>query len=145
MVFNNAIPQPSDILSQSQVDLLNNFAAIGTQFGTDLGFHILNNQATDPTTSASQLAAYAKTIGSNIHFTIQPVSETNADGKTRIQMDSYNALAPLGGGGNGPNLFVHAAAGGNPPINGCTFLPCAAGSTFAPNGLLLQFGIATSS
>jgi hypothetical protein len=133
MAFNNAIPQPTDLISTSQNDLLVNNQALTSEFGLDLGLHILTTAATDPTTTAAQIAIYAKTIGANLHFTVQPQSETNADGKPRIQMESFNPIAPLALGGNGPNLIAAATSG-------CSFLAAFAGTPLAPNGILIQWG-----
>ena len=71
MAYNEAIPQSTDLLSQSQADIQTNFAAIKTlvdinheTFDTaDQGKHkhvTLTEQGADPTTAANEVAVYAK-------------------------------------------------------------------------------------
>ena len=66
MAYNSAIPAAADLLSQSQADINNNFIAIGNFI--DVNNMVLKfTSTTAPTTTASQLALYQKsvTIGSN--------------------------------------------------------------------------------
>ena len=73
MVYNNNVPQPGDVLSDSQVDLLNNFQQLNTSFGIDhypftdnsvnLGEHNQVTQpqiigAAHPVTAAGQVKLY---------------------------------------------------------------------------------------
>jgi hypothetical protein len=72
MTYNSNIPQPSDLISVSQVDLLNNFSSLDTQFGvdhtaltagSDNGKHKKSTyieQAADPATAANETALYSK-------------------------------------------------------------------------------------
>jgi len=71
MAYNNAIPAAGDLLSQSQADIQDNFAALktlidvnhGTFAAADEGKHkhiTLPEQGADPTTLANEKAMYAK-------------------------------------------------------------------------------------
>jgi hypothetical protein len=77
MVFKNSIPQPGDSpATDSQADLLENFAQLNTQYGTagdhvawtaaaDNGMHkqvSLNNVIADPNLPDPQVSLYTKTV-----------------------------------------------------------------------------------
>lgn len=72
MSYDPNIPQSNDIISASQIDLLNNFTSLNTQFNVD---HVALNagsnngkhekstyieQSADPTTAANEIALYSK-------------------------------------------------------------------------------------
>jgi len=84
MSYNQNIPQSTDQLSQSQADLLNNFAAIYSLIGINhVNFNVANQgkhnfvsmpvQLADPGTLATELALYTKTstLSSNPECFIQ--------------------------------------------------------------------------
>lgn len=106
MAYNNSIPQPTDIISDSQSDILGNFAAIKTlidvnheTFGSaDEGKHKFVQmpiQGSGPTTAATEMALYTKndaggtpqlyvrrdTSGDEIEFT---GSTSSQNGWTRL-------------------------------------------------------------
>ena len=73
MAYNNNIPQASDQLSQSQADILANFQAIKTLVDINhVTFDVANQgkhkwvsmpvQSSDPTTAASEMAMYTKSV-----------------------------------------------------------------------------------
>ena len=63
--FNPNIPQPTDLLSQSQQDILANFQAIAPLFQGGVNQYVkLAQQTSQPTTSASQVALYSALDGS---------------------------------------------------------------------------------
>lgn len=78
MTYNPNVPQATDLISVSQGDLLTNFQQIGTVFDVDhvaldnatsanRGKHDKSTyveQASDPTTSANEVAVYSKDNGS---------------------------------------------------------------------------------
>ncbi len=122
MTYNPAIPQPNDLLSDSQGDILQNFSSANTSFGINhyafdnatvnngkhkfVGMPVL---AAAPTTAAGEGALYFKTAGAGSALFM--VRDNNAG--TEVQLTSSSV-------GN-----VQAAA------NGWTWLP---------GGLLLQWG-----
>ncbi len=72
MAYNNNIPQPTDQISTSQADILNNFAAISTYLninhvdfnGADQGKHkwvTMPVQVASPATGAGEVALFART------------------------------------------------------------------------------------
>lgn len=120
MAYNNNIPQPTDNIStQSQADLLENFAQLETQFsvnhtsllaGADNGKHIHTtylDQGANPATAANEVAMYAKDLGgvSTLYFR----KESNG---TVIQMTGQDPTS------------------------------AAQGSTFLPGGVILKWGSA---
>lgn len=88
MAYNNAIPQASDSLSQSQADLLENFATISALLGVDhvispwtspatgnQGKHnkvTLPEQSSDPTTAANEMALYTKAVSGVTQLFLAP-------------------------------------------------------------------------
>jgi hypothetical protein len=62
MAYNPFIPQPTDQVSQSQSQILDNFTAL-EPFGN--GFAQLAELTADPTLAANQVGLYAKHVGSN--------------------------------------------------------------------------------
>jgi len=78
MTYNPNIPQPTDIIAQSQPQILTNFTQLNAQFAIDhvaytvggataghhQAVHVLN-QALDPTTGGTEGAVYAKVQGGN--------------------------------------------------------------------------------
>ena len=58
MAYKSTIPAASDKISQSQADILGNFQALAP-FGN--GYAAFSQQSSDPSTSATQIALYAKT------------------------------------------------------------------------------------
>jgi len=75
MVYNAGIPAPTDMISNSQAQLLENFAQLNTQFGTDhVAFNAASNNgnhkkvllpvplAVDPAVSGTQGAFYSKDV-----------------------------------------------------------------------------------
>ena len=117
MTYNPNIPQPTDIPSQSQAQILDNFNLANTYFGINHvpfdatlnngkhNFASLLNQAADPATAAGELAIYAKSFGGVSTYYMR--KESNG---TVIQLSNVD-----------PILF-------NPA------------STFLPGGYIMQFG-----
>jgi hypothetical protein len=63
MAFNPNIPQPSDTLSQSQMDILANFQAIAPLFDQGIQpFVILPEQGSAPATAIDEIALYSKDV-----------------------------------------------------------------------------------
>lgn len=61
MAWNPNVPQSTDALSQSQVDILGNFQALDALFNDGVqNYVILPVQSTDPTTSSTEIALYSK-------------------------------------------------------------------------------------
>ena len=120
MTFNPNIPQPNDIPSQSQAQILTNFQQLNTVFDVD---HVPFNDGTaanrgkhdqstyielgaDPTTLSGELAVYSK---------------DNAGATTLyLRQESNGSVIQM----SGPNPT-----------------PGASGTTFLPGGLLLKWGI----
>jgi hypothetical protein len=122
MAYTQDIPQPSDIPSQSQAQILANFQAINSStegFGldhvqfdavSDKGKHKQSTyieQSVDPVTAANEMALYSKDDGS---------------GNTRLFIAPESA-AP-----------IFQLTGATPSVS-------TSGSTFLPGGLILKYGI----
>lgn len=117
MTYNPNIPQPTDIPSQSQSQILDNFTVANTVFGINHvpfdatlnngkhNFATLLNQSGNPATAAGEIALYAKAVGGISTWFLR--KETNG---TVIQLSNTDPIIA------------------NP------------GSTFLPGGMLLQFG-----
>jgi len=98
MAYLNNIPQPTDILSNSQAQLLENFAQLESQFSIDhdsllaagaTGKHLkltLPEQAVDPTTAVNEGAVYTKDSGTQTELYYR--EENNGD---VIQLTSNGA------------------------------------------------------
>lgn len=83
MAYNNSIPQPSDQLSQSQQDLLENFIQLQNAISENhvalaaagQGKHthvVMVEQGADPGTGANEVALYSKDVGGATHLFFQP-------------------------------------------------------------------------
>lgn len=66
MAYQVNIPQPGDLLSQSQSDILNNFIAIGNIIDPNLGNITLTTSAA-PAPAANQISLYAAS-GTSLHI-----------------------------------------------------------------------------
>lgn len=98
MAFNPNIPQPTDALSQSQADILANFQAIAPLFDQGIqDFVILPVQGSAPTTAASELALYSKSVsGTPQLFMRQQSNGTEFDFTSSLKADSGWARLPSG-------------------------------------------------
>lgn len=122
MTYNPSIPQPNDLLSDSQGDILQNFSAANTSFGinhypfdnatVNNGKHkyvSLPPQVSSPATASNELALFTKTLSSGIALFLTRNNSTSFD----VQLTTSSIQQPLSAN------------------NGMTFLP---------GGLLLQWG-----
>lgn len=122
MTYNPSIPQATDLISNSQAQILANFSQLNTQFGVDhVAFntgsgngdgthkHItFDNAPTEPTVSGTISSIFPLLVGSNQELFFKNAgSEYNATGKTQI---------------TGPSLLASE------------------GYAFLPGGLLLKWG-----
>lgn len=111
MSFNSAIPQPTDLISVSQQDLLNNFSSMQSTYTTDhygfnpitnLGYHKQTTLVNDPlvvrSTAAGRMIEYAVTTNSQTYPVLQ------RDGTTTV----YQAL---------PIKAYCAFTAANPPVS----------------------------
>lgn len=120
MTFNASIPQPNDLISQSQAQIQTNFSQSNTAFGIDhTAFDVVSNQgkhkkstyveqAANPATSANEVAVYSKELSGA--STLYLRKENNG---TVIQMSAQD-----------------------PTI-------AASGSSFLPGGVIIKWGSAT--
>ncbi len=129
MAYNPAIPQATDALAQSQQDILNNFASIGTTFdvnhvdfnaGADAGKHkyvVLPVQNPSPPIAfgAGELALYSF---------LSPVTAKN-----EIYINKTNQVTVVQVPSTASILSVTSAPGNN--VSGWTYLP---------SGILLKWG-----
>ena len=103
MVFNPAIPQPTDFLSISQQDLLGNMGQLETWSNVDhypvanntanLGKHVKSTcpwQAAGPTTVADEVAVYSKKVS-----TVTELFCRKASAGTEIQLTNGDIIAVL--------------------------------------------------
>ena len=63
MAYNPLIPNPTDLLSQSQADIKNNFIAIGAMLDPNTGevkLPLILDVTADPATTATQVGLYSK-------------------------------------------------------------------------------------
>lgn len=120
MPYNNSIPQPTDLLSQSQADILNNFAAIQTFVDVnhvdfadpDQGKHKWCSfpvQGASPGTLATEVAVFSRT----------------------------STLTTF------PELCIRYEGNGN-VVEMTSKLTNANGWSFLPSGILLKWGTATA-
>lgn len=131
MAYQQDIPQPSEIPSQSQADLLGNFQAINSStegFGldhvqfdavSDKGKHQKSTyieQGSDPTTAANEMCVYAKEVTYAGPTTNTELFLAKESAGTVIQM-SQTIVDPL---------------------------IASNGSTFLPGGVLIKWGILNS-
>jgi len=110
MTYNNAIPQPTDLISVSQGDLLTNFSQLYTVLAQDhielddgtvanRGKHkqvTLPELGAGPATAASEMAIYTKDVGGTTRLFYRPPSSG-----TEVQM-----TGPLTQATNGTCLIV---------------------------------------
>ncbi|MDD5551240.1 MAG: hypothetical protein PHS34_08275 [Candidatus Omnitrophica bacterium] len=108
MAYNNAIPQATDLLSQSQVDILNNFIAIKTWVdinhetfsSANSGKHkfvTCTEQASDPVTAINEMAIFSKDVaGSTALFLRKENNGTVIDFTTSTLAASGTATLPCG-------------------------------------------------
>lgn len=120
MAYNANIPQPGDLLSQSQGQILANFQALAGAATSTLPYVLLPIQGSDPVVSTTQMALYTKT--SSIAGYGQPAMFIErASGDTKlpnpVEFTSY----------------VYGQAIVNILNNSCGF-------TILPSGLLIAFG-----
>lgn len=130
-VYNPSIPQAADKLSASQAQILTNFTELDTQFGVDHtpfdnsgsngdGFHkkvTHKVQGSDPGSAASQLVTYAKTSSGSSELFMQ---RDGVAGAIQLTKGTVN-------------------------IGGNSTTPAAAGHSFLPGGLLIQWGSVAAS
>jgi len=129
MAYNNNIPQATDNLSQSQADLLANFAALDSQYGSSgdhVAFSAVSNngkhkkstyvvQGSDPGSSATEAVVYSKTSSGSSELFLQRDAVATA-----IQLTK--GTVNIAGDATGTSK----------------------GHTFLPGGLLLQWGSLTA-
>ena len=121
MAYKNNIPQATDAISQSQSDLLNNFAAIQTLIDIDHVDFANANQGQH----------------NKVTFPVQGGAPVFAAGSLGLYNLAYSGTN---------QLFFNNAAGTNYPItaSGTTGSPVAtSGWTYLPSGMLLVWGQAT--
>ena len=142
MAYNNNIPQPSTNLSQSQADLLANFTALDTAYGT-AGDHVAFSVTTDagkhkkstypeqspaPTTGVNEMAVYS---AANAAVSDLYVRREN-DGTT-LNITNNTLAATSGAGTTVDGLQFRAGQSGF--INGSATKAIAFGTAF-PNGFV---------
>ena len=120
MTYNANIPQASDLISQSQGQLLTNFSQANTAFGVDhTAFDVVTNQgkhkkstyveqAADPATAANEMAIYSKDVS----------------GSTRLFYREESA-----------GTVVQATSAFSQVTS------AASGSSFLPGGIIIKWGI----
>ena len=98
MAFNPNIPQPTDSLSQSQQDILANFQAIAPLFNQGIqDFVVLPVQGSAPTTAASEVALYSKSVsGTPQLFMRQQSNGTEFDFTSALKTTNGWARLPSG-------------------------------------------------
>lgn len=166
MPYNSNVPQATDVLSQSQLDLLNNFQAIFTlvgvnhsNFGTpNQGKHNFVSmpvQSGNPGTTASEMALYTKTSsltsvpeaffqradGSVVEFTSAAQSVT---GWTRLPS---NILIKWGQSSGTGSVAVNLSFAGA-PVSSNSFIalvsPFSNGAVSDPNVMATVIGLTTT-
>lgn len=119
MAYKNNIPQPTDALSQSQADMLNNFAAIQTLIDIDHVDFANSNQGQH----------------NKVTFPVQGSAPSFAAGSVGLYNLAYAATSTN-------ELFINRAAGSNYPMT--AFLGTATtGWTYIPSGMIMVWGRAT--
>jgi len=147
MAYNPLIPQPTDIISQSQPQILENFTQLNTQFGIDhvawnvggataghhKAVHLLN--VADPVTGGTEGGAYTKVKGTQSELFYRYQSSGPIQQLT-------NQSSPFGG----PFALVRVVGsfGGTAAING-TPINVASITTTAPGVLTITFTTAAAS
>ena len=111
MAYNNAIPQPGDLLSKSQADLLANFAEINTfvainhEAFNSVAPHAQGKhkqvempvQAAGPAADATQWSMYCKNNGAGVpSLFLQPSVGLEVDITTAIKADIGQCTLPCG-------------------------------------------------
>lgn len=98
MSYNYNIPQPGDLLSQSQTDILANFTALNSILNINLGVLNLPVNATGPTTAANTIALYSKTNSSSVPalFWRQQSSGTEVDITSSVNTTTGWCRLPCG-------------------------------------------------
>lgn len=130
MVYNASVPQPTDNLSDSQNDILNNFSSANTSFG-------INHFAFDNATANN----------GKHNFVEMPVRGTAPVGLAANEGTLYTKTT-----GSTSNLFYTPDAGGVEyqmttvgDAQIATFGAAGTGWTFLPGGLIMNYGLAVSS
>jgi hypothetical protein len=116
MTYNPIIPQPGDIPSQSQGQILTNFAQLNTIFANN---HVAFNHAV---------------VGARgMHNYVQLI--TQAVAPSVVGISGLYTLTPAS-----PNLYWQRSGGAAVQMTGRDPLNAQSGYTFLPGGLLLQWG-----
>lgn len=118
MTFKPSIPQPGDLISQSQVDILNNFTSIGTAFDVN---HVDFNQS-----------------GAGKHFKVEMPNQspgpTGVAGQATIYANGGDIWAIKGAG---TAYQLTDGASGNVDSTSTN------GSSFLPGGMIIKWGTST--
>ncbi len=117
MAYKNNIPQSTDALSQSQSDLLNNFAAIQTLIDVN---HV-------------DFASADQGKHKFVTFPVQTVTPTFNAGEIGL----YNKLSAVTGVNE---LFIVNSAGTTAPLTASQQAAHANGWTYLPSGVLMKWG-----
>lgn len=144
-IYNNNIPQPSDLLTKSQGDILNNFKQLDTSFGKDHytfsdatannGKHkqaqIVAGGAIPVGLTAGENTIYSKsvTLPGPVTSSEMFVSPDASGDEYQLTVSSHSNIAEFATSTNYPRA-------GAPKVFG--------GWTFLPGGLLLQYGFTTA-
>lgn len=140
MAYVSNIPQPNDLLSESQGDILGNFQSANTTYGINhypfdnatvgqIGKHKFVEMPVSAVIPAGLIAGdgtvYAKTANAATQLFYSPDNSTNEYQLTRCIAASFASFSTF-------TVFD----GTQPRVTG--------GWTFLPGGLLMQYGIITS-
>jgi hypothetical protein len=120
VAYQNNIPQATDLLSQSQTDILNNFAAIQTLIDVN---HV-------------DFASVDQGKHKFITFPVQGAAPAFAAGEIGL----YNFLDPVTAVNQ---LYVVNAVGSATPMTASELPSATSGWTYLPSGLLMVWGEAT--
>lgn len=134
MAYNNNIPQPSDLLSQSQSDILNNFSAIFTLVGVN---HVNFGSADQGKHKWVTLPSQAATPPAGSGFAPTELGVYNAVYATSAQQELFINKTNQATVVQVPSTASILSANSNPaaypnPITG--------GYTVLPSGVILKFG-----
>ena len=130
MTYNPAIPQSTDLISNSQPQILTNFAALNTQFGG----------GTPATGGDHDGFNTGSANGSGMHNQVTFTANQAAPSLTRNAVPGVSGLFANTDGTNSHLFFQNAA--GTIPITGA-LSSAATGYATLPGGLLLQWGETT--
>lgn len=134
MTYNNAIPQPTDLISNSQSQILENFAQLDKQYGT--------SATSSGGAGIGDHVAFSGSSNNGYHIQVRFPSAPSAPTTTGTQ----SALYPVANATTGQqelyfqNSSTEYAGGGTLQLTGPVSATANNGSVYLPGGIIMKWG-----